>query len=393
MSSIVIFEERQASGWYPLTYTRHAGSMLVGTRSLTRRMADQLQRPVTGLWTRPWLAELVAEQSTVEVNGLAQAGTMLVNANWITDETPDIPAAPAVGKVGESIAFVVCDGHMANINPDSDLSGYQTVATCGEILKHPWDAIKRLKKTLDEDARHFDGESTILPCNVDDTQRVYVREGCTIDPTVVIRTNEGPVMIDTDACIGPHCVIEGPAYIGEATRLNPFTHLHGGNAIGPHCKLGGEIDGCIIQGYTNKQHFGFLGHSYVGSWVNIGAGATNSDLKNTYGNVRVPLTGTPVDTDTMFFGAVIGDHVKMGINATIPTGCWCGLASQLAGTSALPKYIPSFKWINSDRQEDADPGKLLATAATVMKRRNVELTPTQERHFRKMVELSRKIEE
>ncbi|MGB0715913.1 MAG: transferase, partial [Phycisphaerae bacterium] len=176
------------------------------------------------------------------------------------------------------------------------------------------------------------------------------------------------------------------------TRINPHAHLHGGNIIGGGCKLGGEIDGCIIQPYTNKQHAGFLGHSVVGSWVNLGAGFCNSDLKNTYGSVRVPVAGESMDTGSMFFGAVIGDHVKLGINASLPTGSWVGFGSQAGGRGLLPKFIPTLRWLVGEGDAPADPKKLTEIARTVMLRRSIEMTDAEASLFAAIPELASRFE-
>jgi NDP-sugar pyrophosphorylase family protein len=130
----------------------------------------------------------------------------------------------------------------------------------------------------------------------------------------------------------------------------------------------------VLHGYTNKQHDGFLGHAYVGSWVNIGAGATNSDLKNTCGAIRVPVNGRDVDTGMKLFGAIIGDHAKIGINATIPSGAVIGLAASIASSGTLPKYIPSFSWVIHDDVGVGDPLRLLDAACAAMVRRDVDMT-------------------
>lgn len=183
------------------------------------------------------------------------------------------------------------------------------------------------------------------------------------------------------ARIGPQTHIAGPAYIGPGTIVNPRCHIHGGTTIGPLCKVGGEIDACIIAGYSNKQHDGFLGHSYVGSWVNLGAGTVNSDLKNTYGSVRVPVNGREVDTGLTFFGSVIGDHVKLGIGQTLATGASIGFAAMAACSRMLPKFVPSFSWLTDAGRAEGDPERLLATARRAMQRRDVTCGQTEAQLF------------
>jgi hypothetical protein len=143
------------------------------------------------------------------------------------------------------------------------------------------------------------------------------------------------------------------------------------------CKIGGEIDACIIDGYSNKQHGGFLGHAYVGRWVNIGAGAENSDLKNTYSPVRSPVRGQDVDTGGLLFGGVIGDHAKLGINTSIPTGAVIGFAAMAATSRTLPKFVPSFAWLTDDGMAQGKPDRLLDVATRMMVRRKVDMTDAE----------------
>ncbi|MGB2988141.1 MAG: glucose-1-phosphate thymidylyltransferase [Phycisphaerae bacterium] len=244
-------------------------------------------------------------------------------------------------------------------------------------MRYPWDIIRELSLLLEGDWRESD--ASIEPkldrrLVLKNRSRIHVGERAYIHPTALIDATEGPIYISHDVRIGPYGVIEGPTYIGPGSAIRPHTWLHGGNAIGPVCRIGGEIHGCVICSYTNKQHAGFLGHAYVGSWVNIGAGATNSNLKNTYGKIRVPVNGVNVDTGQQFFGAIIGDHAKIGINATIPTGAVIGLSAVVASSRMLPKYVPSFSWVTEDGLRAGDPLRLLDAACAAMARRNVDMT-------------------
>ena len=153
--------------------------------------------------------------------------------------------------------------------------------------------------------------------------------------------------------------------------------IRAGTTIGPVCRVGGEVEGSILHGYCNKQHDGFLGHSYIGPWVNLGAGTINSDLKNTYGTIRVSLNGTPVETGQRFVGATIGDHAKTGIGTCLPTGAIIGVAANVFTRAPLPKFVPSFAWLTDDGLAAYRPDKAVETARTVMGRRKVTLSPAE----------------
>ena len=155
------------------------------------------------------------------------------------------------------------------------------------------------------------------------------------------QTKEGPIVLDHGSRVGPFAVLEGPVYVGRNAQVKAHAMIGHQTALGHTTKVGGEVEASIIEPYTNKQHYGFLGHSYVGSWVNLGAGTCNSDLKNTYGHVRVVYDGVKVDTEMQFLGCIIGDYAKTAINASIFTGKRIGTASMVYGqvTEDVPAFV------------------------------------------------------
>ena len=175
---------------------------------------------------------------------------------------------------------------------------------------------------------------------------LYVAPGATVHPMVVLDATAGPIYIDQDAEIHPFTRVEGPCYVGKQSILLG-AKCRQGNTIGPMCRVGGEVEQSILHGYTNKYHDGFLGHAYVGRWVNLGAGTTNSDLRNDYGRVRVVLDGhTAIDTGSSKVGTLIGNHTKTCIGTLLNTGACVGAMAQLVTPGVLlPKFIPSFAWV------------------------------------------------
>src|SRR5262249_13241808 len=158
-----------------------------------------------------------------------------------------------------------------------------------------------------------------------------------IKPGAVLDAGAGPICVENEAMISPNAVLQGPCYVGANSLIQPTTIIREATSIGAYCKIGGELEGTIFHGYSNKQHHGVLGHSYVCEWVNLGAGTVNSDLKNTYGNVRVEIGNQSVDTGQIFVGAFIGDHAKTGINTILPTGCVVGFAASVFTSRHAPK--------------------------------------------------------
>jgi UDP-N-acetylglucosamine diphosphorylase/glucosamine-1-phosphate N-acetyltransferase len=209
-------------------------------------------------------------------------------------------------------------------------------------------------------------------------EQVQVAASATIEPWVVADTRQGPVLIDQGARLQAFTRLEGPCYVGPESVLLG-AKLRGGS-IGPHCRIGGEVEASIVHGYSNKYHDGFLGHSYVGAWVNLAAGTQVSDLRNDYGVVRVTIGGAKVATGLTKVGAFIGDHSKTGLNTLLNTGTVVGaFCNLLPWTSLLPQVIPSFCLFGHGYlQERWDLREVFATAATVVQRRGQELTDAQQ---------------
>lgn len=406
MKGIVLFDDSGFSNLLPLSFWRSIGELRLGRKLLLDRTAQRLGLPIEGIWSHAWLAAVAAHRCGAPANKPTEEGSVLVNSRWLVDQSIEFPRAPHVGVVGDEVAFVVVDRKLADGLRPNDfldrsaekeaLSGIPRMEVGGRMIHYPWDIIGHVGELLVEDWQPSDA---VIECELDarvllaDKDSIHIGHNATIHPTAVIDGSSGPIFISHDVSIGPYAVVEGPAYFGPGTRVNPHAYLHGGVGIGPMCKVGGEIDACIIDGYTNKQHSGFLGHAYVGSWVNIGAGAENSDLKNTYSTVRVPIGGSEVDTGTLFFGSVIGDHAKIGINASIPTGAVIGFAAMIATTRMLPKFVPSFGWLTDDGLARGKVDLMLDGATRMMVRRNVDMTDEEVELFFEIGERAKSLEQ
>ncbi len=209
---------------------------------------------------------------------------------------------------------------------------------------------------------------------------VYIGPGAVVQPMVVIDAEHGPVYLDEGVEVHPFTRIEGPCYVGKKSILLG-TKCREGNSIGPMCRVGGEVEESIIQGYSNKYHDGFLGHAYVGEWVNLGALTTNSDLKNDYSSVTVTLDGKrPVSTGSTKVGSLIGDHTKTSIGTLLNTGAYVGAMSLIVSIGRLlPKFLPSFSWyLEGAVTKGFGKKKLYETARVAMGRRKCTWTPADE---------------
>ena len=236
----------------------------------------------------------------------------------------------------------------------------------------------------------FDGNLARLTEGLEEVQPgVFAGQDVKIHPTAVLDAEEGPIVLADEVSVGPFALIIGPAILGRKSKVIERASIKEQVQIGHTCKIGGEVECSIVEPYSNKQHHGFIGHSYIGSWVNMGAGTCNSDLKNTYGEVAVQHRGQHIETGMQFLGCVMGDYSKTAINTSIFTGKIVGVCSFLYGF--VGTNVPSFT--NYARTFGQENEYLLAAAVRTQKRmfarRKVEQTPADIRLLETMHEMTR----
>lgn len=200
---------------------------------------------------------------------------------------------------------------------------------------------------------------------------VFAAEGATLGQYCVTDSSKGPVLLDEGASVGPYSLLRGPAYLGPKARVIEHSAIKDAVSVGHTTKIGGEIEGSIVEPFTNKQHHGFLGHSYLGSWINLGAGTSNSDLKNTYGAVKIEYRGEQVVTGMQFVGCIMGDYSKSAINTGIFTGKSVGCCSMLYGfvTTNVPSFVNYARLFG--QVTELPPEVMIATQQRMFARRSV----------------------
>jgi len=204
-----------------------------------------------------------------------------------------------------------------------------------------------------------------------------------VHPTAILDSSAGPIIVMDHAIVGPFAVITGPCVIGSGTIIHPHSSL-GSTITGPLCKLGGEVSHSIIQGYSNKAHDGFLGHSYLGEWCNLGAGTVTSNLKSTYGQIRVPMPWLEEDTQRMFLGALFGNSVRTAIGTKLLCGSVIGTNAVISTPDFCPKSLPAFSWLEGDAIEEYNIEKAISVQRNVMARRTQTLLPHTEDLYRSL---------
>ena len=242
-------------------------------------------------------------------------------------------------------------------------------------IDYLWDLIFNLSDILFQDSiNKMDANNyNIHPSAViNGENNIFINDNVSISAGVILDSSNGPIIIDKNAKVDIGALIQGPTYIGRDTIINPGAKLRGNISIGPVCKIGGELEDVIIQGYTNKQHDGYLGHSFLGEWINLGANTNNSDLKNNYSNIRMNISkDLEINTLKQFLGVLIGDYTRTGISTMLNSGTFIGLGANIFGSDFQPKYIESFQW---GRDNKTDFEKFIETCKKIKKRRNMELS-------------------
>ncbi len=251
------------------------------------------------------------------------------------------------------------------------------------LLRQPWDVIRFRDDAIDIDlALLASRKSAECPPGVvviegfesdDSAHHLGIAKSAVVYPTAVLDLTEGPIVIDDEATVRPGAILRGPAYVGRQSTVLEQAHIKPHTAIGPVCKVAGEVGGCIFQSFANKAHDGHLGDSWVGEWVNLGAGTTNSNLLNTYGSIAAQRTpGGPRErTDLHYLGCLLGDHTKTAICTRITTGAIIGTGAMLASSAWVPPCTPAFAWITDRSSAIARWPRFIETAKAMMARRGV----------------------
>jgi UDP-N-acetylglucosamine diphosphorylase/glucosamine-1-phosphate N-acetyltransferase len=407
--TLIVFEDAGFKNLLPLTYWRTTCELRTGYGRLVDFITAQTGVALGGLWCRDVLAEVTAGRFGVPVNQKGTGGALLVNGRLLPT-TPVRPSpVPAVQWEGDvPLVIQADDATLERLSPETMLDPALTrKALTGlpehrffespRVMRYSWDLVHVNTPMLE-----FGWEQAGRPATIEgricegvyflNKSAIHIGRGSVIKPGVVLDAEQGPIYIGENVTIAPNTSIEGPCYIGDDSLIQPGSALRHGMSIGRRCKAGGELESSIIHGFSNKQHDGFLGHAYVAEWVNLAADTINSDLKNTYGTIRVPVNGIEVESGQMFVGLTIGDHSKTGIGQLFPTGAVVGFGCNVATCEFSPRFVPSFTWLTGGGATRYDVERCLEVARRVMARRQIVISPAEEKLFRTTAELAAQYE-
>jgi UDP-N-acetylglucosamine diphosphorylase/glucosamine-1-phosphate N-acetyltransferase len=405
MAELYVFEDEGSVDLLPLVYWRACCDLRCGRTTLLKKIELLYGIDSPRLLCRPELVEVTAERHGVPVNRMADAdGALLLLGRCVFPRPVPLDGPEEVGVVGETVVYARLSAERAaRVDPAGLAAGGLGEWAAGlprrgvdtVVIRYPWDLVRHNHEQLEADFARIEPrrEGRVDPGAVLLNERqIHIAPGARVMPCAVLNAENGSIYVGRDVTISPNCSLEGPCSIGSGSLVQPCSVLRGGTTIGPVCKVGGEIEESIIWGYSNKQHDGFLGHAVLGQWINLAADSVNSDLKNTYGTVRVRLNGREIDTGERFLGLTMGDHSKCGINAKFATGTIVGFACNIVTSKFPPKFIRSFSWLSDEGYELHDPRRAVAVAERVMARRQRRLTEAQVRLFGRIYELHRQHE-
>jgi UDP-N-acetylglucosamine diphosphorylase/glucosamine-1-phosphate N-acetyltransferase len=399
---VVVFEDDGLAGFGPLTLLRHTSLLRWGTKSLLDAMVETIPDATdVSIWGRPELSAVTKEATRAAYNEKTYGSTLFVNARTKPSEGILLPVSwsePFVAVSGGDLVAARLDS--APLKPG--VITKRIVAGLARRLKHVavpneplfrgyWDLVESNGLAIAEQARHFE-ESSPVPRGVEvrgPAANVMINAGAEIEVYVTLDARLGPVIIDNGASVESFSRIMGPCYLGP--RVKVFSALiGGGTSIFDSCKVGGEVENSIIMPYTNKPHHGYVGDSYVGSFVNLGAGSTFSNMKNTYGNVRLTVADKMLDSGMLKLGPAVGDMAKLSIGSLVYAGRSVGVGSHLSGLAS--DDVPSFTYFDSQRPHGIELllESVIETQRRMMERRGLTLGRAEERLIRRAFALTSK---
>jgi len=412
---LVVFEDAAYVHLLPLVYARATFNLRCGFDNLLDKMESAFGVAAAAVFVRPLLAEVLRERQRRPVNQTPPGEDQLwLNGRLLVRRRFELPPGGAVWRGDTLLAARLDRRAAAGLSPETlldpaALRGALAACRPAELppesvrpIDHPWDLVHENPAEI---VRQFAAHGprvhgpVYAGAHLVHDAAIHLGDGTRVKPGAVLDAEDGPIFLGDGVTVAPNAVLVGPCFIGDGCVIQPGARIRPGSAIHMRCKVGGEVEGTIFHGFSNKQHDGFLGHAYVGEWVNLGAGTTNSDLKNTYGPVRVPINGRPVDSGQMFVGGFLGDHVKTGIHTTLPTGAVLGFAASVFLSRVVPQFVPSFSWLTDaadgvpgGEAVENDPARAWAVAVQMAARRGRTLSAAEQALFFAVRDEARRIE-
>ena len=397
--TICFYEDEKYRQFFPLTLTRPVYTLRAGIVPLFQRGERYFRTAKVCLTARDQIAPLVSETfSQYPVNIIKRSEDDVLFINGRIRAYADLPELIREARLStifinqnEAVAVLFKAASMENLPSLSTQKEYEylfrkdssvitSLETTATMYNYCWEIMADIETEIHEDFMHLkqsfprtDDASIHDGAYVVDRGNTFFGQGVEVLPGAIIDASQGPVYIGAGTRIEPHAAIAGPCFIGHDSVV--LAGKITASSIGRTSRVGGEVEESVFHGYVNKYHAGFIGHSYVGQWVNFGAMTTNSDLKNNYSSIRLTLNGRMIDSSSIKVGSFIGDHTKFGIGTLLNTGINIGVCCNVfGGTLIADREIPSFSWGNSQKWERYQFDKAIETAQRTTQRRNCTLS-------------------
>lgn len=366
----------------PLTDLRPSFDLRVGALTNMERLVSALGLQVASLWTPRGLTDLTRDTHDLPVNALPAGEDLLLINGRCPVPAPEITGLQPGQSLREEASGELVAARADAATAEKLLAGEAAGAeerTLGQevLLRRPWQfrTVRDLAIALDLELLAGAGRRD-LPTGVVvvGERAVAIDPQATVYPNVTLVAEDGPIWIGPRSTVRPGATIIGPAAIGRGSTVVEHAVIRPNTSLGPVCKVGGEVSGTVFQGYSNKAHDGYLGDSWVGEWVNLGAATTGSNLLNTYGEVFMQAEpgGKRERTGETFLGAIIGDHVKTAIGTRIMTGAILHTGSMFAQSEAVSGTVARFTWATDAGARPYRLSKFLEVMQTAMGRRDIE---------------------
>ncbi|MEN8839243.1 MAG: GlmU family protein [Flavobacteriales bacterium] len=371
--NIILFDGIYHKNLLPLTYTRPVCELRIGILTIKEKWEHYIENPIQ-IKTQDYLSEKFG--SPTEENSIGINGSILPSDDLMSSLL-DLKNKQILTSKGKIIAVNPLPLQSDNI--EEALSEYKMVESKAEFLQieNVWDLFKLNDAAIRADIELLKSEKTFVTPSATNQilgEDIFVEEGAKVE-CAILNTTSGPIYIAKGAEVMEGSILRGPIAVCENGVVKMGAKIYGATTIGPYSKIGGEINNCMIQGYSNKGHDGFLGNAVLGEWCNLGADTNNSNLKNNYQSVDLYNYSEEkyVDTELQFCGLIMGDHSKSAINTMFNTGTVVGVSANIYGADFPSKFIPSYSW-GGRKPLEYKFEKAMDTAKRVMERRNISLT-------------------
>ena len=367
----ILFDGNVRNALLPFTFTRPVADIRVGILTIREKWEKHLGYTTTTI-TEEYLSE---KYPMVEMEE-----NVIINASFL----PNQVLAEMVRNLEENQAIFYDDEVLAFYTKEGqevDFDTYEIIEYTDECLRieHTWDIFQKNDAAIREDFELLTEDRFSQPIpksvNVIAPENVFIEEGAKLE-FVTLNASTGPIYIGRNAEIMEGSVIRGPFALGEEAQVKLATKIYGATTVGPHCRVGGEVNNSVMFAYSNKGHDGFLGNSVLGEWCNIGADSNNSNLKNNYEEVKLWSYESErfEKTGLQFCGLMMGDHSKCGINTMFNTGTVIGVSANIFGSGFPRNFVPSFSWGGASGFMTYITKKAFETARIVMSRRHIDFT-------------------